>query len=111
MIVGVLDASDGTESMSIPINLPGKEGQDQDLEIEKQRPVVDVVKVMLHTTLHLLEGVGFASVTVDLSPAGNAGLDVVTTVKRRNEPGKRLVLRGRVRTGANEGHVAHEHVE
>jgi hypothetical protein len=38
-----------------------------------------MVEIVLHTPPHLLEGIGVATVAVDLSPTGNARLDVVAT--------------------------------
>ena len=62
-------------------------------QVEKKRPVIDVVQIVLHTTLHFLERIGVAAIAVDLSPARNAGLDVVATEKRRNQLSEHLVLR------------------
>src|ERR1700737_2838274 len=61
---------------------------------------------MLHTALHLLEGIGVATVAVDLSPAVNARFDVVGAEKRRNK-----LARGRVWTGPDERHVADQDIE
>ena len=55
----------------------GKRGLDHDLDIEPQRPVVDIVEVDFNPFLHLFNGVGFAAATTDLRQAGNAGLDAM----------------------------------
>src|SRR5262245_11400508 len=75
------DAADVTSSIGIPVYFSGKECHDYDFEIKKDGPVVDIVQVMFHPALHLLEGVGVAAVAVDLSPTSNARLDVVPTRK------------------------------
>src|SRR5271166_5052169 len=66
---------------------------------------------MLQTTLHLLEGVGVATVAVGLSPTRNARLDVVATVERRNQLVERFVLRGCMRTGPDDRHFADKDIE
>ncbi len=66
---------------------------------------------MLQTALHLLKGIGVATVPVDLSPARNTRLDVVTTVKWRNQLSEGLVLRGWMWTGPDHRHVADQDIE
>ena len=53
----------------------GRRGED--VEVENQRPVLDVVEVMLDALLDLLARVGLAAPAVDLRPAGDPGLDPV----------------------------------
>src|SRR5438128_338352 len=50
-----------------------EEGQDQDLHVEQQRPVLDVVQVVLDPLLDRR----VAAPAVDLGPAGDAALDPV----------------------------------
>lgn len=50
-----------------------KDREENDLEIQPERPVLDVLKIVLNSALHLIQGVGFAAAAVDLSPAGDAG--------------------------------------
>ena len=50
---------------------PGR--QEQDLEVEPERPVLDVVVVALDAVRHR----GLAAQAVDLRPAGHAGLDAM----------------------------------
>src|SRR5690606_10959535 len=54
---------------------PYREGND--LEIEPQRPVVDVPEVVLHAPFHFLKRVGFTAQAVYLCPSRNARLDLV----------------------------------
>src|SRR5262249_4511703 len=53
------------------------ERQADDLQIEPEAPVLHVVQIELHAAHHLFDAVGFAAITVDLRPAGDAGLDPV----------------------------------
>src|SRR3954451_13462500 len=50
---------------------------EQNVEVEQHRPVLDVIEIELDALLDLLVGVDFAAPAVDLSPAGDAGLDAV----------------------------------
>ena len=52
---------------------PLTQGQPHDLEVEPQRPVLDVVEVVLDALLDR----GVAAPAVDLRPAGEAGLHLV----------------------------------
>ena len=49
----------------------------QDVEVEKDRPVLDVVEVVLDAALDLLLRVGLAAPAADLRPAGDPRLDPV----------------------------------
>src|SRR5690606_26950487 len=55
----------------------GKRRNREDVEVEQDRPVLDVVEVVLDPTLDLFTGVGLAAPTLDLGPAGDARLDLV----------------------------------
>jgi hypothetical protein len=75
------DAADGVALISIPIHLSGKQGHDHDFQIEKKRPVVDIVKIILNTASHLLESIRVSTVSIGLRPTRDTGLDVVATGK------------------------------
>ena len=49
----------------------------QDVDVEQDRPVLDVIEVVLDAALDLFLAVGFAAPAVDLRPAGDAGLHPV----------------------------------
>ena len=98
-------------SVGVRVDLSGEKRQQDDSHVEEKRPVIDVVQIVLHTTLHFLERIGVAAIAVDLSPAGNAGLDVMATKKRRNQLCKHLVLRGRVWTRPDERHAAGQDID
>src|ERR1044072_8998135 len=53
----------------------------QDVEVEQQRPVLDVVEIVLDARLDLLLAVGLAAPAVDLCPAGDAGLQPMTRAR------------------------------
>ena len=48
-----------------------------DFQVEHWAPVVDVPKIMLDAALHLLDQARFTTITVDLRPTRQAGLDVM----------------------------------
>ena len=49
----------------------------EDVEVEQDRPVLDVVEVVLDAPADLFRRVGLAAPAVDLGPAGDARLDLV----------------------------------
>src|SRR5216684_9088582 len=63
--------------MGISIGRRREHGLHQDAQIEPDRPVVDVIEVVLHALSHLVVGVGFTAKTMNLRPAGDARLHVV----------------------------------
>jgi len=52
-----------------------QDGHSSNLEVEEKRPVVDVEQVATHPVFDLLQGGRLAAPTIDLRPAGDAGLD------------------------------------
>src|SRR5580700_11068767 len=90
-------------------------GLEQDEEIEQHRPVLDVIEVELDALLDFLFAVDFAAPAVDLSPAGNAGLDAVACEISVHRLIKQLALQfalHRVRTRADQRKITLEyHVE
>ena len=53
------------------------EGRGEDEQIEHQRPVLDVMEIMVEALRELLLGVGLAAPAIDLRPAGDARLDAM----------------------------------
>src|SRR3984893_14264788 len=51
---------------------------EENVEVEKHRPVLDVIEVELDALLDFLFVVDFAAPAIDLRPAGDAGLDAMT---------------------------------
>src|SRR5258708_16922953 len=49
----------------------------QDHEVEHERPVLDVIEIVLDALLDLLGRSEFAAPAIDLRPSGDAGLDAV----------------------------------
>src|SRR5204863_2236065 len=58
--------------MGISIGRRREGGAQDDAEVQPQRPVVDVVEVMLDALAHFF-GVGFPAKAVHLRPSGDAG--------------------------------------
>src|SRR5580704_19442785 len=67
----------GSVSIGVAISRRRQHGADDDLQIEPERPVVDIEQVVLEAPAHLLVGIDLAATAVDLRPAGDARLDVV----------------------------------
>src|SRR5579859_4145253 len=87
---------------------------EDDLEVEEDRPVFDVEQIAFHAPDQMLRFARRAAVAVDLRPAGNPGLDPMTVRIGADDLVAELVLRlhaDRVRPGADQRHVALEHVQ
>src|SRR6186713_3058153 len=80
--------------------------QPHDLEIERDRPVLDVVEVVLDALLER----GVAAPAVDLRPAGDAGLDLVAQHVLRDAVLELLDEEGALGPRPDDRHVALEHV-
>src|ERR1700722_5271720 len=87
-------------------------GLEKNVEVEQNRPVLDVVEVELHALLDFFLVVDFAAPAVDLRPAGDAGFD---TVAREiavdglvEQPALQLALH-RMRAGPDQRKIALEH--
>lgn len=70
-------ASKAWRSIGIAVGLRRKDGHQEDPDIEAQRPVVDIVEIVLDAPQHLVIGARLAAQAVDLRPSGDSGLDVV----------------------------------
>src|ERR1700731_1638598 len=85
---------------------------EQNVEVEKHRPVFDVIEIELHALLDFFLVVDFTAPAVDLRPAGDAGLDAMAREIAVNglveQPALQLALH-RMRAGADERKVALEH--
>jgi len=60
--------------VGVLVDKTDKDRQDQDLDVEPERPVAHVEQVGIDTLLHLLEGVGLATVAEHLRVACDTGL-------------------------------------
>src|SRR4051794_10811958 len=98
-------------SVSISIGTWREHRAHENLQVEPQRPVVDVVEVELNPVAHLVVAVGLAAKTVNLRPAGHTRLDVVTTRIERDPLFIVAVVRKRVGPRPDQRHVAHQNVE
>jgi hypothetical protein len=59
------------------VGLRREHRQEHDLDVQPQRPIVDIEQVVLEPRQHLLIVGDLAAMTVNLRPAGDARLDVV----------------------------------
>jgi hypothetical protein len=64
-------------SVGVRICLSRADCHEYDLYIQYERPVVDVVKVMLEASFHFFDRIRLPAIAVDLGPASDAGLDIV----------------------------------
>ncbi|KAG0773304.1 hypothetical protein G6F22_014986 [Rhizopus arrhizus] len=87
----------------------GRAGDDQ--QVHPERPVLDVVDVVLDAVAHLAQRVRLPPEPVDLGPARNARLDPVAHHVALHQVLVHFVVLQRVRAGPDDGHVAHQHVQ
>src|SRR5215471_12502504 len=69
-----------TRSVCIAPGQAAKNGAQNDLEIERQGPVLDVVEIMFDATRDLLRRLGLAAPAIHLRPAGDARLYTVAGI-------------------------------
>src|SRR4051794_11441718 len=87
-----------------------KRAQD-DLDVQPNRPVVDVVEVVLDAPSQRLVRPDLAAMAVDLSPTCDARFDVVPPRVERNLPGPGLIVGERMRPRPDEGHLSAQHIQ
>src|SRR5689334_21672905 len=80
--------------------------QPHDLDIESNRPVLDVIQIVLDSLLERR----IAAPAVDLGPAGDAGLDLVAQHVLRDAVLELLDEERPLRSRSDDRHVALEHV-
>src|SRR5262249_53347400 len=73
-------------SICVSVRSRREHGPKHDPQIEPERPVVDVIEIVLDAVAHLLVGVGFAAETVNLRPPRDSRPDVVPTGVERDAP-------------------------
>src|SRR3954469_2702684 len=81
-----------------------------DVEVKAQRPVAQVVEIVVDARLHLVERLGLAAQAVHLRPAGDAGLHLVTLHVALDELAVGLVVRHCVRARTDDAHASLQHV-
>src|ERR1700733_14474765 len=85
-----------TFSISVAIPGGGKHRADDDLQVEPERPVVDVEKVVFDALAHFVVLIDLAAVAVDLRPSGDARFDVVTPRVERDAALELVIVRQRM---------------
>src|SRR3546814_18447441 len=73
--------------------------------------MLDVIEIVLDPVLHLLKRVCLAAPAVDLRPACYAGLYAMAPDISIDDLRVLLIVRDRVRPGADKAHLAAQHVE
>ena len=81
------------------------------MQVEPQRPVAQVIEVVVDARLHLVERAGLAAVAVDLRPAGDAGLDLVADHVALDQVAVDFVVRHGMRARADDAHAPLQHVD
>src|SRR4029079_4751833 len=82
----------------------------EDAQVEPEAPILDVPKVAIDPLLHQLETGGFSAETIDLSPAGQAGLHVLPECVIGDELGVPVIVGYGMRSRTNDRHIAAQHV-
>src|SRR5690554_2206219 len=95
------------------VDVPGKEAEwrpAEDLQVQPQRPAVDVGQVRGHPLLHLVQGLGLAPVPVDLRQPGDARLDAMPGHVGLDALAVVEVVQHRMGARTHQGHVAAQDV-
>src|SRR5260221_8334501 len=91
-----------------------KDGLSDDSEVQRNRPVFNVVEIMFHPFAYLLDGVGFVSPAIDLGPTGDAGLHAMARIVVLDrflvEQGAGFCPEG-MRARSYDRHLAAQHVQ
>src|ERR1700677_4887853 len=101
----------GTSLIGIPAANDRKCCFHQNPHIESERPVAQVVQVVLDAQTHLLNGIRFPTKSMNLGPTGYAWTNLVPDHVAADQLAVLLVVGNGVRTRAHETHSAFEHVE
>src|SRR5438046_7755292 len=100
-----------SRSKGILLSEQDKDRLDHYLQIELQRPISQVMEIMLDASLHLVERIGLPAQTVDLRQPGDPRPDLVPDHVALDQPAVHLVVRHRVGARADDAHAPLEHIE
>ena len=81
------------------------------MQVEPQRPVAQVIEIVVDARLHLVEGAGLAAIAVDLGPAGDAGLDLVANHIAFYQVAVDFIVRHGMRAGADDAHASLQDID
>src|SRR6185437_5825533 len=98
-------------SVSVCVGVGRKEGQENDIQVEMDRPVLDVVEIVLDARAQHVRGLGGASETVDLGPAGDAGRHIEAARVGGDLTSEFVVMRERMWPRTDNRHLASQDVE
>src|SRR5271169_407679 len=100
-----------SSSIRVAVRARRKERHQDDLHVQPQRPVVDIIEIVLEPLVHVVIVGDFAAMTPDLRPARDARLDVVPAGITREPFDIALVVRERVRARTDDRHFADEDID
>src|SRR5262245_46108645 len=104
-------ASSGGPSISVTVAQDNPGGSEKNPEIERNRPMFEVIQVVLDALFHLVQRGCLAAKAVDLGPTGNTRPDLMADHVAVDQPAVLLVVRHRVRPWAHDAHRARDDVE
>src|SRR3569623_1357338 len=99
------------QSSRVPPRGRMDDGENDDPDVEEERPVVDVVDVVYDATFDRGARRGLAAEAMDLRPACNPRLDALAMGIDGELLAQLLVVRDGVWAGADEAHLAAQHVD
>ena len=88
-----------------------KDGPNDDLDIKPQRPVINVIQVVVDALAHLLDILSRPPKTVDLRPTRNTGSDSMPLHVGVNLLPIVLIVFNGVRARSNNRHITKQHIE
>ena len=86
-------------------------GLEDNLDIEPERPVLDIPNVFLYAFLHLPQFLGLTTATIHLGIAGDAGTTEMAHHVLVDDVAVLFGVGKHMRTGTDDAHVAFQHVE
>src|SRR6185437_12664432 len=104
-------ASHTEHSINSPVLEDYQYGFQDNVQVEPQRPIAQVIEIVVDPGLHLVEGAGLAAVAIDLGPAGDSGLDLVSNHITFYEVAVDFVVRHGMRAGADDAHAPLQHID
>src|SRR5262249_52898812 len=84
---------------------------EQNRQVKSERPVINIPKICAHALRHLMHGSGFPSQAVNLGPACHARLHGKPVLVTGDQGAVFHIVGDRMRTRADQGHVALQHIQ
>src|SRR3569623_1896294 len=99
------------QSSRIPPRGRMEDGENDDPDVEEERPVVDVVDVVVDATFDRGARRGLAAEAMDLRPACNPRLDALAMGVDGELLAQLLIVRNGMRSWTHEAHLTDQHVD